>query len=298
MGARVGDELQTSAASDGKAPRTRAANAHCARSSTRPATSSASADFPTARSSGSRSAPASRSAPFIPISTARRRCSRRSSATCRRRSATMSRPAFKDATDAIDGERRALESFLRFARKHRDVYRIIDEAEFVEPEAYREHYETTATRIAARLRGRATRARSRSDLSDDDLEILRLGIDGRERVPRACASRSGRAPIRARRRGDQPAAAQGSRRMNDAAAAQRYRGRIFHGPRRAEAPLSRLSRKRRQAARAVPSRPDPQRPGFCGACRALFAALPSARARVPRPRHERLRSRSQRATSR
>ena len=61
-------------------------------------------------------------------------------------------PAFSGATDAIDGERRALESFLSFARTHRDVYRIIDEAEFVEPEAYRNHYETTATRIAARLK--------------------------------------------------------------------------------------------------------------------------------------------------
>src|SRR3954462_447266 len=60
-------------------------------------------------------------------------------------------PAFKDAADAMDGERRALESFLQFARKHRDVYRIIDEAEFVEPRAYREHYQTTASRIAARL---------------------------------------------------------------------------------------------------------------------------------------------------
>ena len=57
-------------------------------------------------------------------------------------------PAFKDATDAIDGERRALQSFLEFARKQRHVYRIIDEAEFVEPAAYREHYETTASRIA------------------------------------------------------------------------------------------------------------------------------------------------------
>src|SRR2546423_11260424 len=53
-------------------------------------------------------------------------------------------PAFKDATDALDGERRALESFLRFARKHRDVYRIIAEAEFVQPSAHTEHYATTA----------------------------------------------------------------------------------------------------------------------------------------------------------
>src|SRR3569833_3700977 len=59
-------------------------------------------------------------------------------------------PEFKNASDAIDGERRALEAFLRFASEHRDVYRIIDEAEFVEPEGFREHYETTASRIAAR----------------------------------------------------------------------------------------------------------------------------------------------------
>ena len=81
-------------------------------------------------------------------------------------------PAFKDATDALDGERRALESFLNFARKHRDVYRIIDEAEFVEPAAYREHYETTATRIAARFKAARDKGEIAQDLSDRDLDIL------------------------------------------------------------------------------------------------------------------------------
>ena len=87
-------------------------------------------------------------------------------------------PAFKDATDALDGERRALESFLQFARTHRDVYRIIDEAEFVEPAAYREHYETTASRIAARLiAGRETGEISR-DYSDEELEMLAWALMG------------------------------------------------------------------------------------------------------------------------
>jgi AcrR family transcriptional regulator len=81
-------------------------------------------------------------------------------------------PVFKDATDALDGERRALESFLRFARAHRDVYRIVDEAEFVEPQAYREHYETTAARIAARFVAARGKGELASDLSDEDLEIL------------------------------------------------------------------------------------------------------------------------------
>jgi len=81
-------------------------------------------------------------------------------------------PAFAHATDSLDGERRALESFLRFAREHRDVYRIIDEAEFVEPAAYREHYETTGTRIAARFRAAREKGEIASDLTDEDLEIL------------------------------------------------------------------------------------------------------------------------------
>lgn len=81
-------------------------------------------------------------------------------------------PAFAHATDSLDGERRALESFLRFAREHRDVYRIIDEAEFVEPAAYREHYETTGTRITARFRAAREKGEIASDLTDEDLEIL------------------------------------------------------------------------------------------------------------------------------
>ena len=81
-------------------------------------------------------------------------------------------PAFKDATDRLDGERRALQAFLEFAQHHRDVYRIVDEAEFVEPAAYREHYETTAARIAARFADARAAGEVAADLSDDDLEIL------------------------------------------------------------------------------------------------------------------------------
>jgi len=87
-------------------------------------------------------------------------------------------PAFKGATDALDGERRALESFLKFARLHRDVYRIIDEAEFVEPSAYREHYETTAIRIAARLIAARDKGQINRDYSDQELEMLGWAVMG------------------------------------------------------------------------------------------------------------------------
>ena len=60
-------------------------------------------------------------------------------------------PVLADATDMLDGEGRALASFLQFVRTHRQVYRIIDEAEFVDPDGFRKHYVTTAERIGARL---------------------------------------------------------------------------------------------------------------------------------------------------
>jgi AcrR family transcriptional regulator len=74
-------------------------------------------------------------------------------------------PALASATDAFDRERLALAAFLRFAAEHKQVYRIIDEAEFVDPQGFRTHYESIAARIAARLREAAERGEMRSDES-------------------------------------------------------------------------------------------------------------------------------------
>lgn len=52
---------------------------------------------------------------------------------------------------AIERERDALAAFLQFASEHKEIYRIIDEAEFVDPASYRSHYENTAQRILERL---------------------------------------------------------------------------------------------------------------------------------------------------
>ena len=87
-------------------------------------------------------------------------------------------PEFKNASDAIDGERRALEAFLRFASEHRDVYRIIDEAEFVEPQGFREHYETTASRIASRLIAARANGDIGANFSDADIDILAWALMG------------------------------------------------------------------------------------------------------------------------
>lgn len=60
-------------------------------------------------------------------------------------------PALTEGRDALDGERRALAAYLGFVERHRHIYRIIDEAEFVDPAGYAGHYRGTATRIAERL---------------------------------------------------------------------------------------------------------------------------------------------------
>jgi AcrR family transcriptional regulator len=54
--------------------------------------------------------------------------------------------------DTLEREREAFAAFLAFARDHKELYRIIDEAEFVANDEWRAHYENAAQRILARLR--------------------------------------------------------------------------------------------------------------------------------------------------
>ncbi len=56
-----------------------------------------------------------------------------------------------DDISGVARERDILTAFLSFAREHKEIYRIIDEAEFIDPGNYRAHYENAAMRIAARL---------------------------------------------------------------------------------------------------------------------------------------------------
>ena len=74
-------------------------------------------------------------------------------------------PSLEGARDALDVEQRALAAFLRFVAGHKQVYRIIDEAEFVDPDGFRRHYESTAERIAQRLRIGADRGELRREAS-------------------------------------------------------------------------------------------------------------------------------------
>ncbi len=83
-------------------------------------------------------------------------------------------PRIAQARDGIDAERLGLLSFLEFARSHKEIYRIIDEAEFVDQAAYRTHYESTASRILVRLR----EAAARGEVSGEPDEIHAWAIMG------------------------------------------------------------------------------------------------------------------------
>ncbi|RNJ63832.1 MAG: TetR/AcrR family transcriptional regulator [Porphyrobacter sp. IPPAS B-1204] len=79
---------------------------------------------------------------------------------------TSARSALSDGMGPLEIERAALAAFLRFAAEHKEIYRIIDEAEFVDPASYREHYETIAARIADRLRAGADKGEFRDGLGE------------------------------------------------------------------------------------------------------------------------------------
>ena len=67
---------------------------------------------------------------------------------------------------ALEREKAAFQGFLSFARTHKEIYRIIDEAEFVDPQSYQTHYDGVAKRILARLRSGAQAGELSADLEE------------------------------------------------------------------------------------------------------------------------------------
>ena len=70
--------------------------------------------------------------------------------------------AVKDAPDRIAAERIGLEAFIAFTRKHPELYRIVEEAQFVAQDVYREHYLTFVDGYSRNLAG----ARERGEIAD------------------------------------------------------------------------------------------------------------------------------------
>lgn len=106
------------------------------------------------------------------------------------------RDALAPGMDALEIERAALEAFLGFAAENKGLYRIIDEAEFVDPASFHAHYATTAERIEQRLKAAAARGEVRPDISDIHAWAvmgmnvflgLRYGVWDEDRTPESVA---------------------------------------------------------------------------------------------------------------
>lgn len=105
--------------------------------------------------------------------------------------------ATEPATDRIAAERLGLAAFIAFVRDNRGLYRIIEEAQFVAPDAYRQHYD----RFAEGYRRGLAAARGRGELRDGDDEArawaligmsvflgLRYGVRGADLSPEEVAA--------------------------------------------------------------------------------------------------------------
>lgn len=83
-------------------------------------------------------------------------------------------PVILAAPDRLAGERAGIAAFIGFVRRHKALYRIIDEAAFVAEDAYRKHYNEIAEGYAASL----TQAFGRGEVSDGDMMIRAWAIMG------------------------------------------------------------------------------------------------------------------------
>lgn len=101
------------------------------------------------------------------------------------------------APDEIAAEKAGLESFLSFVRTHKEIYRIIDESEFVDQESYRQHYASSVERIRTRLEAGAERGEVRADVGEIHAWAvmgmnvflgLRYGVWGEDKTPAEVAA--------------------------------------------------------------------------------------------------------------
>ncbi|WP_084455612.1 TetR/AcrR family transcriptional regulator [Novosphingobium rosa] len=83
-------------------------------------------------------------------------------------------PRIADAPDQLAAEKAGQAAYLDFVREHREIYRIIDESEFVDPASYRDHYTNSANRIAARLQA----AMERGEIAQGNAEVRAWALMG------------------------------------------------------------------------------------------------------------------------
>ncbi len=78
------------------------------------------------------------------------------------------------ATDRLSQEEVGLRAFLAFLAEHRDLYTIVRQAEFVDPETYKNYYRAFAEGYVTGLR----QAQLRGEVADVDLEGMAYALMG------------------------------------------------------------------------------------------------------------------------
>ncbi|PZR15344.1 MAG: TetR/AcrR family transcriptional regulator [Archangium gephyra] len=82
--------------------------------------------------------------------------------------------ASKDKTTRLEKERAGFRAFFEFAGKHRNLYRIVRQAEFVDAEVYHRYYKRLATSYSRGL----TRAMQVKDIGTYDTEVIAYALMG------------------------------------------------------------------------------------------------------------------------
>lgn len=72
-----------------------------------------------------------------------------------------------EAPDRLTAERLGLEAFIEFARKHRNLYKIVSEAEFVAEDAFRDYYRV----FHQAYRENLEQAAERGDVRQGDFDV-------------------------------------------------------------------------------------------------------------------------------
>lgn len=83
-------------------------------------------------------------------------------------------PVILAAPDRLSGERAGIAAFIAFVRRHKALYRIIDESAFVAEDAFRRHYVEIAEAYANSL----TRAFGTGEITAGDMTVRAWAIMG------------------------------------------------------------------------------------------------------------------------
>lgn len=82
--------------------------------------------------------------------------------------------AVAGAPDRLEAERRGLLAFLRFVAKRPSLYRVVEQARFVDPEAYREYF----SRFAEAYREQLEKAEAAGQIRPGDAEVRAWALMG------------------------------------------------------------------------------------------------------------------------